>query len=405
MEISKKRDVKEKYLQKIPIFSGSSSINFMNKKKSSMSFLTFILKNPFRNKTRSALAIVGIAIGIATIIALGIVTDGLKESTQSTLKSGGSDFTVTEANSPGLGSSKINESRVNDLKNFQGVDDAVGVLIVNRVVGGDLFTVMGIEKQSLTVGEINIIDGNEFSENGDEIIIGKRASPSLNKTVGDTVKLFSQEFKIVGIFETGSMWEDAGSFMSLPLLQELAEKPDEVSMIFVKIKPDSNLEEITSKVEGNYTDELVTIKTIEDFNRVNKGLETIDSAAWAISLLAILIGGIGVINTMVMSVYERTREIGVLKASGWKNHRIMMMIIGESVVLTLVSYIIGLIIGVGVVELILSSPSMGSFIQPVYSAELFLKALGIAFLVGVIGGLYPAYRASRLAPTEALRYE
>ncbi|MCC7560489.1 MAG: ABC transporter permease [Methanobacterium sp.] len=370
-----------------------------------MSFLTFILKNPFRNKTRSALAIVGIAIGIATIIALGIVTDGLKESTQSTLKSGGSDFTVTEANSPGLGSSKINESRVNDLKNFQGVDDAVGVLIVNRVVGGDLFTVMGIEKQSLTVGEINIIDGNEFSENGDEIIIGKRASQSLNKTVGDTVKLFSQEFKIVGIFETGSMWEDAGSFMSLPLLQELAEKPDEVSMIFVKIKPDSNLEEITSKVEGNYTDELVTIKTIEDFNRVNKGLETIDSAAWAISLLAILIGAIGVINTMVMSVYERTREIGVLKASGWKNHRIMMMIIGESVVLTLVSYIIGLIIGVGVVELILSSPSMGSFIQPVYSAELFLKALGIAFLVGVIGGLYPAYRASRLAPTEALRYE
>ena len=370
-----------------------------------MSFLTFILKNPFRNKTRSALAIVGIAIGIATIIALGIVTDGLKESTQSTLKSGGSDFTVTEANSPGLGSSKINESRVDDLKNFQGVDDAVGVLIVNRVVDGDLFTVMGIEKQSLKVGEINIIEGNEFSENGDEIIIGKRASQSLNKTVGDTVKLFSQEFKIVGIFETGSMWEDAGSFMSLPLLQELAEKPDEVSMIFVKIKPDSNLEEITSNVEGNYSDELVTIKTIEDFNRVNKGLETIDSAAWAISLLAILIGGIGVINTMVMSVYERTREIGVLKASGWKNQRIMMMIIGESVVLTLVSYIIGLIIGVGVVELILSTPSMGSFIQPVYSVELFLKALGIAFLVGVIGGLYPAYRASRLAPTEALRYE
>ena len=81
------------------------------------------------------------------------------------------------------------------------------------------------------------------------------------------------------------------------------------------------------------------------------------------------------------------------------------MIMGESVVLTLVSYVIGLVMGVGAVELILSSPAMGNFIQPVYSWELFLKALGIAFLVGLVGGLYPAFRASRLAPTEALRYE
>ena len=122
-----------------------------------MSFLTFILKNTFRNKTSSALAIVGIAIGIATIIALGIVTDGLKESTQNTLKSGGSDFTVTEANSPGLMSSKINSTRVDELKNLTGVEDAVGVLLVNRVVDGDLFSVMGIKKQILR-GRINIIE-------------------------------------------------------------------------------------------------------------------------------------------------------------------------------------------------------------------------------------------------------
>ncbi|NYB53047.1 MAG: ABC transporter permease [Methanobacteriaceae archaeon] len=370
-----------------------------------MSFLTFILKNPFRNKTRSALAMVGIAIGIATIIALGIVTDGLKESTQNTLKSGGSDFTATEANSPGLGSSKIDAKRVDDLKNFTGVDNAVGVLIINRAVDGELFMVMGIQQENLKVGEINIINGREFTENSDEIIIGKRASQSLNKTVGDTIRLFSRDFKVVGIYETGSMWEDAGSFISLPLLQELGEKPDQVSMIFIKLKNNASLEEVTSSIEKNYTDELVTIKTVADFNRVNKGLETIDTASWAISLLAILIGGIGVINTMVMSVYERTREIGVLKASGWKNRRIMIMIMGESVVLTLVSYIIGLIIGIGAVEVILSTPTMGGFIEPVYSLELFIKALLIAFLVGLVGGLYPAFRASRLAPTEALRYE
>jgi putative ABC transport system permease protein len=305
-----------------------------------MSFLSFIIKNPFRNKTRSLLAIIGISIGIATIVALGIVTDGMKASTENTLKSGGSDFTVTEASSTGLGSSNIDERRVDDLKNFSGVENAVGVLITNRAVDGNMFVVMGIKKENLAVGEINIIEGREFADGADEIIIGKTASQSLEKNVGDTIKVFGRDFKITGIYETGSMWEDGGSFMSLPLLQELAEKPDQVSMIFVKLKNSANLEEVTKSIESQYTDELVTIKTIEDFNKVNKGLETIDTASWAISLLAILIGGIGVVNTMVMSVYERTREIGVLKASGWKSRRIMIMILGESIVLTLLAYVI-----------------------------------------------------------------
>ena len=97
-------------------------------------------------------------------------------------------------------SSKINSTRVDELKNLTGVEDAVGVLLVNRVVDGDLFSVMGIKKQSLKVGEINIIEGREFNENSNEIIIGKRASQSLNKTVGDTSNLFNRDFKVVGVF-------------------------------------------------------------------------------------------------------------------------------------------------------------------------------------------------------------
>jgi putative ABC transport system permease protein len=201
------------------------------------------------------------------------------------------------------------------------------------------------------------------------------------------------------------MWEDGGGFMSLSRLQNLDSKQKQVSMIFVKLDKHADLEEVTKMIDKTYPDELVTIKTIEDFNKVNKGLETIDTASWAISLLAILIGGIGVVNTMIMSVYERTREIGVLKAVGWKNRRIMSMILGESLVLTLIAFLIGLIIGVTAVEMLLKLPSMGGFITPVYSIDLFMKALGIAIFVGVLGGLYPAYRASHLSPTEALRYE
>lgn len=370
-----------------------------------MSFVSLIFKNPFRNKTRSALAIIGIAIGIATIVALGIVTDGLKASTENTLKSGGSDFTITEANSPGLGSSNINEERVLDIEKIKGIKDVVGVLITNRAVDGQLFMVMGIGRDDIGVGQINIIEGNAFSEDKDEIIIGKTAAQNLDKKIGDSVKIFGKDFQITGIFETGSVWEDGGSFVSLNRLQELSDNDNKVSMIFVKLENSADIDTVTKNIENAYTDELTTVKSVEDFNKVNKGLNTIDTASWAISLLAILIGGIGVINTMVMSVYERTREIGVLKAVGWKNRRILGMILGESVVLTVIAALIGIVMGIIAVELILTHPSMGGYIKPVYSPELFLKAVGIALFVGIVGGLYPAFRAARLKPTEALRYE
>jgi putative ABC transport system permease protein len=371
-----------------------------------MSFLSFIVKNPFRSRTRSILAIIGIAIGIATIVALGIVTDGLKASTENTLKAGGADFTVTKANSGGFFSSTLNQSYVDTVQNSTGVKDAVGVLINTYSLNGNPFILMGISRDKLELANINLQEGTPFGSNGEnELILGKRASQSLDKHVGDILTLFGNDFKVTGIYETGNMWEDGGAFLDLNKLQNLSDNQAKVTMIFVKIKNDAQLEEVTSNIEKTYSNELTTIKSVDDFNRVNKGLSSIDTASWAISLLAILIGGIGVINTMVMSVYERTREIGVLKAVGWKDRRILTMIMGESLVLTLLAAVIGIILGVVAVNLILLIPSMGGFIKPVYTPLTFIKGFGVAILVGVLGGLYPAYRASKLSPTEALRYE
>ena len=107
-----------------------------------------------------------------------------------------------------------------------------------------------------------------------------------------------------------------------------------------------------------------------------------------------------------MTVYERTREIGVLKAVGWKDRRILGMILGESIVLTLIAFVVGTVIAIVGVEVLLTLvPSVGGIIKPSFAIDIFLRAFAVAFIVGVIGGLYPAYRASRLSPTEALRYE
>jgi putative ABC transport system permease protein len=222
--------------------------------------------------------------------------------------------------------------------------------------------------------------------------------------VGDTLEISGKKFKITGIYETGDLQQDGGAFMGLDKLQDLEKKDNKLTMIFVKLDKEANLEEVTKRIDDAYTNELMTVKSLEDLGKVESGLKTIDTASWAISLLAIVIGGIGVINTMIMTVFERTREIGVLKAVGWRNRRILGMILGESIVITLVAGLVGVIMGLVAIQGLMLL-GMDGFIQPVYTMNTFLKAMGIALFVGLIGGFYPAYRASRLPPTEALRYE
>ena len=253
---------------------------------------------------------------------------------------------------------------------------------------------------------IESVNGTIYSNSStNEIILGKSAAKDLNKTVGDTITLFGKDFKITGIYETGNFMQDGGAFMPLDRLQNLTDN-QKISNIAVKVNENANVTEVSQTIENTYPDELSTITAADQASRINQGLSFIDTATWAISLLAIVIGGVGVINTMIMSVYERTREIGVLKAVGWRSRRILGMILGESIVLTLIAAVVGIVVGVIGVEVLLSiTPSTEGVIKPAFSLGLFIRALGIAFLVGIIGGIYPAYRASRLAPTEALRYE
>jgi len=375
-----------------------------------MSFITLIFKNPFRNKSRALLAIIGIGIGIATIVALGAITAGLTQTMDDTLRAGGADFSIAGKENSSMttnpfGTATFSEEWISIIKNVTGVKDAAGIYIgMVSVPNARFFTLIGVNSNDTEFSDVRITQGTSFNNDEKELILGKISAERLNKTVNETLEVNGEEFKITGIFETGDPNQDEGAMSSLQTVQELVDDIGNISMIYVKVESGVDVDEITTKIDDEYGDNITTVTSISDLETIADALDMIDNASWAISLLAIIIGGIGIINTMIMSVYERTREIGVLKAVGWKNRRILGMILGESIVLTISAGIIGSLVGFIGIELLVSGGMLGGM-TPVYTLDTFAKAFAVAIIVGLIGGFYPAWRASRLPPTEALRYE
>jgi putative ABC transport system permease protein len=187
-------------------------------------------------------------------------------------------------------------------------------------------------------------------------------------------------------------------------VQELVNSPDAVTVVYVHVAEDEEpqrvIDDLTAEVEG-----VVAITGADDLGQVDRGFEIINGANVAISLLAVVIGGIGVMNTMVMSVFERTREIGVLRAVGWTGGRVMGMIMLEALLLCLAAAVVGIGLGVGASRLVVLVPAARGFLEPAYDSAVFVRALIVGVVVALVGAAYPAFRATRLSPMEALQYE
>jgi len=371
-----------------------------------MSFIALILKNLFRQRVRTGLTVLGISLGITTVVAMGVVTNSLKSSIGEIISLGGADFMVAQEGAADLSFSTLPQDTVPALAGMPGIERAEGVLLhVGRLGSNPYFFLMGRDPESLAAAAPEELDGELLSPGGsDEVMLGRRAADDIGAAVGDTVTIERREFRVVGVYRSGRLIEDGGAYAPLPVVQGIAAKPAVVTAVFISLAAGADKAAVARQVEAEFPN-LATITNVEETGKVDQGVQFMDAANLAISVLAVGIGAIGVMNTMVMSVFERTREIGILRAVGWSGERILRMIIAESLLLCVVAAVFGSALGVLATRAILLIDLINNLLEPAYTLDVFARALVVAVVVALAGAVYPALRAVRLTPMEALRYE
>jgi putative ABC transport system permease protein len=371
-----------------------------------LTFLALIIKNLVRQRTRTVLTVLGISIGITTVVALGVVTDSLKATSGEILKLGGADFMVAQEGAADLSFSVVPEETVPALSQEPGVDNAEGVLFhIARVGSNPYFFLMGRDRSALSARPPEMISGEVWSaDSANGILLGKRAADDLGAGAGETIVIENRPFIVSGTYETGRLLEDGGAYAPLDMVQQIAGRAGVVTAVFLIVEPGTDPALVGRSIEDKFPG-LASIVQADDYSKVDQGIQILDAANMAISVLAVGIGAIGVMNTMIMSVFERTREIGIFRAVGWSGRRILRMIITESLVLCVVAAFVGSAFGVILTRAILLIDVVSNVLEPQYSADVFIRALVVAVVVALAGAAYPAFRAVRLTPMEALRYE
>jgi ABC-type lipoprotein release transport system permease subunit len=260
----------------------------------------------------------------------------------------------------------------------------------------------GYSPNEYGIQQFNVVEGEPLTNNR-QMLLGRMMANALNKTIGDTIEVGGSRFKVVGIYESGAAWEEMGGVITLRDAQSFMGRPRKVTMYMVKVDDPSQAPEIVERINTELPDAHASLSG--EFVEQMPDMQAMDAMMAAISFLAIAVGGIGVLNTMLMSVLERTREIGVLRALGWRRRRILGMIINESLLLGLLGGLVGILVAFVLTYLLNQIPMFGSILSAQWDTVIFARALMVALLLGVLGGLYPAYRATRLQPVEALQYE
>ena len=220
--------------------------------------------------------------------------------------------------------------------------------------------------------------------------------------LGRAIRLDGAEYEVVGIFDSDLAWENAGIVIHADVLGRQLGRTDNYTLLFVYTASDA-ADRVRKAIETGLP-RLRAVPPGDFTSQYADQLEVLDEFIALVTAIAIVIGVLGVLNTMMMSVSERTREIGMLRACGWPRALVIRLILLEGLLLSVVGGAIGLVLGVAGTEGLLRLFS-DAFLVAAYLPSTFVKGALVAVVVGMLAALYPAYRAANLSPVEALRYE
>lgn len=375
-----------------------------------MNLFRFALNNLQQRPARSALTVSAIALGIAAVVALTSIAWGFEASWQKANDARGTDLIVTRIASENTMPSPFREEKVRQvLLGLPHVKEVVGLLSEMLSVSEDAppAFVFGWVHGSYLWDHLKLVEGRwPADRNEATVVIGSIAAETLHKKLGDQVEIEGKTFQVIGIFESSAVVENGALIMTLDQAQQVSDKPGKVNVLNIKVDAratEADLQAIKDQVKQALPGYVAI--TSGELVRKNAVVRISKAMGNATILIASLVGALVVFNTMLMSINERTREIGILLALGWQRGTIMKLVFSEALVLSLVGGIAGIAVGVGIAWGLEHMELMRGKIDAIFSIPFFFAVLGLSMLLGICGGIYPAFKASRLLPSAALRYE
>lgn len=370
-----------------------------------MSFLSIVIRDLWRRPVRTTLTLVGISIGIAAVVALVGMSSGYEKSVSKQLDVIGIDVIVSNMEG-GMMPKAFDESIRDEVAKLAGVREVTTVLMqMLSVEDAPMIMVSGREWDGFTWDQLEVVEGRlprDGTENA--VVLGTLAAEVLRKKVGDPIQIETGEFTVAGIVDGQSVVENGAVILSLPLFQEVSGYEGKVNFIDIRVVPEADearVRALCGEIEQRFP-ELRAVKAGEVVG-TSQGFRIARAMSWSTSLLAIAVGILGVMNTMLMTVFERTHEIGILLALGWRRRRIVFLVLCESAIMGLLGGLTGIGLGAVTLAILETTPAIRGLLEPDLSWALVGRAIVIAMVVGVFSGLYPAWRSSRLSPSLALQ--
>jgi len=345
---------------------------------------------------------------VGAFVALVGFSRGFEQQWSRIYSSSGTDIAVIKGT---FLSSSLDESAAAKLRDLPFVEQA-GPTIFNLM---DLTPavnalVYGWKADTYQIGSLRILAGRRFHDGQPEIMLGDLLAQDLNKKPGDVLEIQGTPFTVTGIYHGASTLEADAVIMPLDQLQQLTGMQGKVSTIDVRLRPvpsGETPEHYLKRAQAGIEAALPGVRAIPAAQRAagNQFVKLAQASAWGSSVIALIIGILGIANTMAMSVFERTQEIGILRAMGWRRWQVLILIELEAAVLGLAGGLLGVAIGWGGLHLLAALPQTASIVSPNFPLSLLPEALGIAVLAGLTAGFLPAWRGAQLSPVEALRHD